>query len=140
MRRRLCTAAARDPADAAGWRGAHAHQRDDVAIVAVHALCAALVIAARLRLDIAEINHMAEQLALVGLRREMPDIAAEPDINPRQIVERPALARQPAEQQKAGAGAQPLGQASKKSAERRQRKMLRSDLGKIGVAERAEVA
>src|SRR5207248_6371921 len=65
---------------------------------------------------------------------------AEPDINPRQIVERPALARQPAEQQKAGAGAQPLGQASKKSAERRQRKMLRPDLGKIGVAERAEVA
>jgi hypothetical protein len=100
----LCTAAALTmrliPPETGG---AHAHQRDDIAIVAVHALAAAGVIAACLGLDIADIDDVAEQFALVRLRHRSAEMHAEPVINQTDIVERIALARQPAQQQKTAA-------------------------------------
>src|SRR6202012_4564609 len=86
-----------DATDPAGLRRAHAHQRDDIAIVAVHALAAAGVIAARLRLDIADIDDVAQQFALVRLRHRPAEMSTEPVIDPPDIVDRIALARQPAQ-------------------------------------------
>src|SRR5438067_5166607 len=100
-----------EPADAARSRAAHAEQRDDIAIIGVHALRTAGVIAARLGLDVADIDNMAEQFALIGLRAQPADIRAEPDIDARQIVERVALARQVAQQQKAAAETQLLAES-----------------------------
>jgi hypothetical protein len=59
----------------------------------VHALAATSVIAARLRLDIAHVDDVAEQLALIGLRDRPAQMRAEPIINKADIIERVALAR-----------------------------------------------
>src|SRR5207237_696087 len=128
-----------EPADAAGSRAAHAEQRDDVAIVGMHALRAAGMIAARLALDVADIDDMAEQFALIGLRAEPADMRAEPGIDARQIVERVALARQAAQQQKASAEAQFLTKTGEIAAEPRQRKGLGRDLREVDLAERSEM-
>jgi hypothetical protein len=67
----------------------------------VHALTAAGVIAARLSLDIAPVDDVAEQFTLVGLRDRLAEMCAEPVVNEADIVERVALARQAAQQQEA---------------------------------------
>src|SRR5437763_14026348 len=129
-----------EPADAARSRAAHAEQRDDIAIIGVHALGAAGVIAARLGLDVADIDDMAEQFALIGLRAQPADMRGDPGIDARQIGERVALARQAAQQQKAAAEAHFLAAPGEIAAEPRQRKALRRDLRKVDLAERMEVA
>jgi hypothetical protein len=67
-------------------------------------------------------------------------MGAQADIDARQIVERVALARQPAQQQKAAAEAQFVTKTGEIAAECRQREAVRRDIRKIDLAERMEVA
>src|SRR5256885_1522530 len=78
------------------------------------------MVAARLVLDVADVDDMAEQLALIGLRQGPSDIGAETEIDAGDVVERIALARQAAQQQEAPSVAQIVGEPPEDGAEARQ--------------------
>src|ERR1700761_2989570 len=89
------------------------------------------MIATRTRLDVADVDDMAEQFALPGLWQRRADISAQPEIDPRHVIGGIAFARDAAQQHEAAAEAQLVAQTGEYSTQRRQREGLARDGRKV---------
>ena len=97
----------------------------------MESLPAALVVAAHAAFQIGDVQHMAQQLPMPGLRQRPADIGAEAEIDFCQIIHRVPRARQPAQQQKPRSRAQHAAEIAQEISKSGQRKFLRRHVRKI---------